>query len=89
MIHSRGVEPQIYFWRTSTGTEVDLLVEEEGKLIPLEVKLSATPKPAMAAGIRALQEDLGDKVAHGYVVHPGNICLPLGQGVTSLPFAAL
>ena len=28
-------------------------VEREGKLIPLEVKLSATPRPAMAAGIGA------------------------------------
>jgi len=49
----RGEEPQVYFWRTSAGMEVDILVETRGRLIPIEVKLSATPRPAMAAGIMA------------------------------------
>ena len=47
----RGLEPKVHFWRTATGSEVDLLVEAGGKLVPIEVKLSATPKPAMASGI--------------------------------------
>jgi len=47
---SRGAEPQIYFWRTSSGQEVDFVVDTGSALIPLEVKLSATPRPAMAAG---------------------------------------
>ena len=85
----RGEEPQVYFWRTSTGVEVDLLVEAGEKLIPIEVKLSATPKPSMAAGIHTLRQDLGDKIAPGYVVHPGDTRLPLGDGVTALPFAML
>lgn len=85
----RGIEPQIYFWRTSTGTEVDILVETEGKLIPVEVKLSATPRPDMSSAIRALREDLGARVAPGYVVHSGDMRLPLGDGVTALPFAEL
>jgi len=85
----RGVEPQVWFWRTSRGTEVDILVEASGKLVPVEVKLSATPKPAMASAIRAFRKDLGEKAAPGYVVHPGDICLPLGSGVTALPFAHL
>ncbi|MBI2931539.1 MAG: hypothetical protein HYY16_07790 [Planctomycetes bacterium] len=55
----------------------------------IEVKLSATPKPAMAAAIRTLREDLGDKIVPGYVVHPGDVRLPLGGGVTALPFADL
>jgi hypothetical protein len=86
----RGIEPQIYFWRTSTGAEVDLLVETGGEIVPLEVKLSSTPKPSMAAGIHALRDDLGEKkVRPGYVVHPGNSRLPLGRGVMALPFCDL
>ncbi|MCE5270100.1 ATP-binding protein [bacterium] len=88
LIH-RGIEPQVYFWRTSTGTEVDIIVESSGRLVPIEIKLSATPRPAMAASIRAFQQDLGEKAAPGYVVHPGDITLPLGSGVTALPFACL
>ncbi len=83
---NRGEEPQIYFWRTSTGVEVDLIVETGGRLIPIEVKLSATPRPAMAGGIRAFQQDFDEKAAPGFVVHAGNIRLPLAPRVSALPF---
>ena len=85
----RGEEPQVYFWRTSAGQEVDFVVETGGKLIPIEAKLSATPKPAMAAGVLAFQKDFGAKASRGYVVHPGTVTLPLVPGVTALPFAEL
>lgn len=86
---NRGEEPQIHFWRTSAGAEVDLVVEAGGKLIPIEVKLSATPRPAMASGIRAFQEDLGEKGGPGFVIHPGEVRLPLAPKVVALPFAEL
>ena len=86
---NRGEEPQIHFWRTSAGVEVDLVVEAGGKLIPIEVKLSATPRPAMASGIRAFQEDLGEKAGQGFVIHPGDVTLPLAPKVVALPFAEL
>jgi len=85
----RGIEPKVYFWRTSTGSEVDILVETGRKLVPVEVKLSATPIPAMARGIRAFNEALEGQAAPGYVIHPGDSRLPLGRGVTALPFALL
>ncbi|MCD6136673.1 GTP-binding protein, partial [Candidatus Bipolaricaulota bacterium] len=65
------------------------LVETDGHIVPIEVKLSATPRPAMAKGIVALRKDLGKKVLPGYVVHPGDIRLTLGSGVTALPYAEL
>ena len=85
----RGIDPQVYFWRTMAGTEVDIVVETGGKLVPIEVKLSATPRPAMASAVKTFRKDLGDRAMSGYVVHPGEIALPLGQGVSALPFAEL
>jgi hypothetical protein len=85
----RGIDPQVYFWRTVGGTEVDIVVEAGTKLVPIEVKLSATPRPAMASAVKTFQKDFGDKVLVGYVVHPGDITLPLGPGVTALPFSEL
>ena len=85
----RGITPRIYFWRTLSGSEVDLVVEVSGRLIPLEVKLSATPRPSMARSIRNFQRDAGDTAAQGYVVHLGDTQLPLGPNVSSLPFASL
>lgn len=88
LVH-RGIEPQVYFWRTAAGAEVDIVVEWSGKLMPLEVKLSATPVPAMAKGIEAFRAAFGKRSAPGFVVHPGEVRLPLGVGVTALPFSAL
>lgn len=88
LVH-RGIEPHMYFWRTSAGAEVDIVIEIGPSLVPIEVKLSATPRPAMAAGIKAFQTDSGTKAAPGYVIHTGAVQLPLGGGVTALPFATL
>ena len=85
----RGIDPQIYFWRTLAGTEVDFVVEATTGLVAIEVKLSATPRPAMAGAIKTLQGDMKGVAMYGYVVHPGDIHLPLGPGVTALPFADL
>ena len=85
----RGIDPQVYFWRTAAGTEVDIVVETGDKLVPVEVKLSATPRPAMASSIKEFQMVFEDKSLPGYVVHPGHVRLPLGSGVIALPFGAL
>lgn len=85
----RGRQPSIYFWRTSAGSEVDLLVEEQGKLWPIEVTSTATPKGSMAKGIAAFQADLGSQVGQGYLVHMGEQLLPAMARVTALPLYLL
>ncbi|MBU4255186.1 MAG: DUF4143 domain-containing protein, partial [Acidobacteria bacterium] len=85
----RGMEPRVYFWRTAAGSEVDIVVEWEGRLVPLEVKLSSTPVPRMGGTIRLFQTAMEGRAASGYVVHPGTVTLPLGPGVSALPFADL
>ncbi|MDD2901680.1 MAG: ATP-binding protein [Syntrophales bacterium] len=82
----RGQEPQIYFWRTAAGAEVDIVVAEGGGLIPIEVKLSATPRPAMARNLTVFLKDLQDGATPGFIIHPGEVRLPLAPGVTALPF---
>jgi uncharacterized protein len=86
---ARGEDPQVYFWRTSTGTEVDLVVETEGTLVPIEIKATATPRPAMAAGVLAFRKDFPQRSTPGFVIHGGDIRLPMGSGVLALPFGAI
>lgn len=85
----RGEEPRISFWRTATGEEVDVLVETAKGLVPVEVKASATPTPAMAQNIQRFRDRVSNVRQDGYVLHTGDIVLPLGQGVTALPFRLL
>lgn len=87
-IHS-GQDPHLYFWRTSHGSEVDIVVEQGGKLIPTEAKLSATPRPTMAPGILAFRKDFLKNTERGYIIHPGDMKLSIAPNVLALPFAAL
>ena len=68
---SRGEEPRLFFWRTAAGIEVDLVIEVQTKLIPIEIKTTSTPLPRMATAIAAFREDLPGKAAPGYVIPLG------------------
>lgn len=51
----KGAMDALYFWRTKTGQEVDIVVKREGALTPIEVKSGDTTSvpSAMRAFIRA------------------------------------
>lgn len=68
---------------------MNFVVEATTELVAIEVKLSATPQPAMAAAIKTFQGDMKSAAMYGYVLHPSDIRLPLGPGVTALPFVDL
>lgn len=88
LVH-RGSEPRLYFWRTSSGSEVDFIIETDRKLIPIEVKVSATPRPSMASTIGVFREDLKGQAEKGFVIHPGDISLPMGRHARAIPLALL
>jgi predicted AAA+ superfamily ATPase len=81
-------EPRVYFWRTAAGAEVDIIVEHGGRCVPIEAKLSSTPRPRMASGIEAFVRDFPDS-DKGFVVHTGDIILPLGEHALVLPMDLL
>jgi hypothetical protein len=85
---NQGAEPNIYFWRTSTGNEVDIIVEAAGQCIPIEVKLSSTPKPKMATGIESFYKDFPHS-HRGYLVYSGENVLPVGRNITALPLSLM
>ena len=85
----RGEEPRLHFWRTATGVEVDLLVDVEREVVPVEVKLTSTPRPAMGDAIRSLRRETGLTVRPGFVIHAGEGELPLGEGSRGIPFTGM
>ncbi len=40
--YNQGRDPDIYFWRDSTGHEIDLLIDSGAELVPIEVKSGQT-----------------------------------------------
>ncbi|MBI3042900.1 MAG: ATP-binding protein [Betaproteobacteria bacterium] len=85
----RGQEPRLWFWRTSTGEEVDLLVETASGIVAVEAKATATPAPPMAQGIVRARALVRGIRSPGYVVHLGDSGLPLGPGAVALPLGML
>lgn len=71
-----------YFWRTSQGHEIDLVMDLGTKKIPIEIKLHSSPTAQDAASLVQCMRDL--KLARGYLVHSGRQHYSLGSGVTAL-----
>ena len=85
-----GRTPALSFWRTARGEEIDLLIRDAGKVIPVEVKSSGTVNRRWAGVLRTFGslETHGDPEP-GYVVHPGEIAIGLGDGALALPLRDL
>ena len=37
-----GTSPPLFYWRDKTGNEIDVIIENEGKITPIEIKSSKT-----------------------------------------------
>lgn len=85
----RGIDQQVYFWRTSHGTEVDIVIEDQGRLIPVEVKSTATPRPAMTSGLQSFMADYADRTEKGWLIHMGDTVLPVAPGILAVPYSEL
>ncbi len=85
----RNIDPQISFLRTASGLEIDLLVQTAKGVVPIEIKSTSTPRPAMAKPIHKFQEISKENLLPGYVVHAGDVLLPMGKDVTAISYFAL
>ena len=83
----RMVRPGIFFWRTQAGAEVDLLIVDGRRIIPIEVKLGAAVDPRSLAGLRQCMADLSLK--RGFVVTTGTERRSLGRAIEILPWQAI
>lgn len=75
-----GVTP--WFYRTSAGAEIDLVIEQGGrKKYAIEIKRSL--KPTLSKGFHLGCEDI--KATARYLVYPGNEPFPASGGIMVLP----
>ena len=85
-----AVPPQAWHWRTNGGAEVDILLERDGKLYPIEVKCKTTLTKHDARGLRAFRTTYDRAhVATGLIVYAGNECYQVDENTIALPWNAL
>jgi len=79
-----------YHFRDQDGHEVDLVLErDDGMVVGIEVKASATVTPADFAGLRKLAGACGSKFACGVVIHDGDAIVPFGARQFAVPLSCL
>jgi uncharacterized protein len=75
----------IYFYRTSAGAELDLVIISAKAPIAIEIK--RTLSPSISRGFRQASVDIQSD--RGFIVYPGNEFYPLSEKVFALPINML
>ncbi|HDM10337.1 MAG: ATP-binding protein [Deltaproteobacteria bacterium] len=66
--YHRGERPELYYWRSKGGLEVDLIIDRNGKLYPIEIKSTATLLPSHIKPIERWRALAGALAGPGMVI---------------------
>jgi uncharacterized protein len=66
--YHRGERPELYYWRSKTGLEVDLIVDRNARLYPIEIKATSTALPAHAEPLNKWRSLAGKAAQEGIIV---------------------
>jgi len=78
--------PEVLYWRTATGLEVDFVIETPKRVVPIEVKSSTRVNPADAKGLEAFLDEYGGLASGGLLLHGGTETFPLTKRVLAAPW---
>ncbi len=83
--YAKGIKPEIYFWRSQSGIKIDLIIPENGKYIPYEIKLSSSIKPLFYKNLLYWFELTGRKDIKGYLItNCKQTQLPLTENIANI-----
>jgi hypothetical protein len=78
--------PELFYWRTATGEEVDFVVARGTELIGVEVQVTARPRAADWVHLRTFRDEYGDIVRGCLFPNGGDKVEWLGPGILSAPW---
>ncbi|MBI2440220.1 MAG: ATP-binding protein [Lentisphaerae bacterium] len=84
--YHRGLPPPLYFWRSRDGLEIDLVIEYDGRLYPIEIKATATVTPHHAAGLRKWNELTGANETAGIIMANIDGPMSVAPGIRAVPW---
>jgi uncharacterized protein len=76
----------VLYWRTAAGEEVDFVIESRGKVLPIEMKSTATPRLRDAAHLQSFREEYGRSSRAGLLLHTGDRLEWLAPGILAAPW---
>ena len=78
--------PELFYWRTVVGDEVDFVIEAAGRLLPVEVKATTRPRLRDARNIRTFRREYGERARPGLLLHAGSRLEWLTEDVLAAPW---
>lgn len=81
--------PNIYHWRTNGGAEVDLILEWNGFLYPIEIKSKSAVTKRDASGIKAFYKTYPKLCKNGLIIYSGKECLNIDDDIIALPWNSI
>jgi len=78
--------PEILYWRTASGEEVDFVVEWKGRILPIEVKATSQPRLADARHLLAFRAEYPDLSRTALLLHTGSETGWIAEGVLAAPW---
>jgi predicted AAA+ superfamily ATPase len=83
---TEATRPNVLYWRTSTGAEVDFVVEHKGRPLAIEVKATANPGYADARHLRTFLTEYHDTAVGGLLLHDGADVFWISENVLAAPW---
>jgi predicted AAA+ superfamily ATPase len=77
---------ELGYWRTTIGEEVDFVIETGGRLLPIGVKATTTPRLTDITHLRAFRAEYGETARAGLLLHAGNTIEWLAPDVLAAPW---
>jgi len=77
---------EILYWRTTTGDEVDFVIETGGRVLPIGVKATSRPRLTDAATLRSFRTEYGKTSRAGLLLHTGETFHWLAPDVLAAPW---
>ena len=81
--------PEVSYWRTAAGTEVDFVLEGRGRLLPVEVKASARARPEEARSLELFLDEHPRAASVGLLLYGGKDAVPVSRRVLAAPVGAV
>jgi hypothetical protein len=77
--------PEVHYWRTHSGLEVDFVIEHGRRLLPIEVKAGQRARLADAKGLAAFLEDHPKAAPFGVMLYCGREVAMLAKRIVAVP----
>lgn len=90
--YNQGIEPPLYYYRDTNQKEIDVIIEQDGVVYPIEIKSTANPDKKMGSAFKTLKDQLPEheiKVGTGVIINQYPKKIWLTTALVALPITYL